>query len=227
MVGTPLSGAHSRDRRLCPPYELGFFAALVITKAMDTSDFLAAALRNPFNGALLDELMRLELPDAWIVSGCLVQTIWNQKTGRAIGYGINDYDVFYFDPDLSWEAEDRMIARLRETSARLGVRIEVRNQARVHLWYEQKHGTPYPILQHSKQGIDRFLTRCTQVGIQRNRNGDHVYAPFGFDEVEAMIVRPNLTPNFSATAYRAKTVRWASLWPELTVLPPAEIETAK
>src|SRR5882757_8639120 len=108
---------------------------------MNADDFRKLALRNPVNDALLGELMRLELADAWIVSGCLVQTIWNQKTRRAIGYGIDDYDVFYFDPDLSWEAEDRVIGHLRETSARLGVRIEVRNQARVHLWYEQKHGT--------------------------------------------------------------------------------------
>jgi hypothetical protein len=192
---------------------------------MDADDFRKLALRNPVNDALLGELMRLELADAWIVSGCLVQTIWNQKTRRAIGYGINDYDVFYFDPDLSWEAEDRVIGHLRETSAQLGVRIEVRNQARVHLWYEQKHGTPYPTLRNSRQGIDRFLTRCTQVGIQRSGNGDDVYAPSGFDELESMIVRPNITPNFSAAAYRTKTERWASLWPELTVLPPVENET--
>jgi hypothetical protein len=194
---------------------------------MNADEFRKLVLRNPVNDALLGELMRLELPDAWIVSGCLAQTIWNLKTGRAIGYGINDYDLFYFDPDLSWEAEDRVIGRLRETSARLGVRIEVRNQARVHLWYRQKHGTLYPPLQNSRQGIDRFLTRCTQVGVQRSGNGDDVYAPSGFDELERMIARPNLTPNFSAAAYRAKTARWALLWPELTVLPPAEIETVQ
>jgi hypothetical protein len=201
--------------------------ALLGSLRMNADEFRKLVLRNPVNVVLLDELTRLALPDAWIVAGCLTQTIWNIRTSRAIDYGINDYDVFYFDPDLSWEAEDRVIGLLRETSVRLDVRIEVRNEARVHLWYEQKHGTPYSALENSKQGIDRFLTRCTQVGIQRTDGGDHVYAPFGFDELEKMIVRPNLTPNFSAAAYRAKTARWASLWPELTVLPPAEIETVK
>jgi hypothetical protein len=187
---------------------------------MTAGDFRNFVLRNPANDALLDELMRLELPDAWIVAGCLVQTIWNLKTGRPVGHGINDYDVFYFDSDVSWEAEDRVIGRLSETSARLGISIEIRNQARVHLWFGQKHGTLYPALQGSSDGIDRFLTRCTQVGLQRSRDGDHVYAPAGFDEVERMIVRPNLAPNFSAAAYREKTARWLSLWPELTVEPP-------
>ena len=34
---------------------------------MDTADFLAAALRNPVNEAIARELLRLALPDAWIV----------------------------------------------------------------------------------------------------------------------------------------------------------------
>jgi hypothetical protein len=129
--------------------------------------------------------------------------------------------VFYFDPDLSWEAEDRAIGLLRETSTRLGVRIEVRNQARVHLWYQRKHGTPYPALGRATDGIDRFLIRCSQVGIQRSRDGDRIYAPQGFGDIADMMVRPNFTPNFSADAYRVKAARWVSRWPELTVLPPS------
>ena len=68
---------------------------------MDKDAFLAAALRNPLNDIIAGELFRLALPDAWIVSGCLVQTAWNLQTGRAVDYGIADYDVFYFDPDTS------------------------------------------------------------------------------------------------------------------------------
>ena len=55
----------------------------------------------------------LALPDAWIVSGCLVQSAWNVLTGRAVDYGISDYDIFYFDPDTSWQAEDAVIRRCR------------------------------------------------------------------------------------------------------------------
>jgi uncharacterized protein len=194
---------------------------------MDAAGFRDLALRNPANGALLDELLRLELPDAWVVSGCLAQTIWNLNTGRPLDHGMDDYDVFYFDQDLSWDAEDRVIALLRATSDRLGIRVEIRNQARVHLWYGQKHGMLYPALQCSCDGIDRFLTRCTQVGIQRSRDADRVYAPAGLDELDRMIVRPNFTPNFSATAYRQKTARWLSLWPELTVEMPLQTETGQ
>ena len=186
---------------------------------MTADDFCDAALRNRVHQALLDEPIMRSLPDAWIVAGSLAQTVWNMQTGRPIDYGINDYDVFYFDDDVSWQAEDRVITDFREVSDRLGVPIEARNQARVHLWYPPKHGLPYPALQKSTDGIDRFLTPCTQLGIQRRSAGDHVYAPAGLDDLAAMIVRPNLTPNFSADAYRIKTARWQALWPELTVCP--------
>ena len=84
--------------------------------AMDSEAFLAAALKNPVNEAIARELFELALPDAWLVSGCLVQTVWNVLTGRAAGYGINDYDVFYFDPDTSWEAEDAVIPQARRAA---------------------------------------------------------------------------------------------------------------
>jgi uncharacterized protein len=186
---------------------------------MDTNDFLAAALRNPINQAIADELCRLALPDAWIVSGCLVQTVWNVLTSRPVDYGIADYDIFYFDPDTSWQAEDAVIRKLQGSFAKLEVKIEVRNQARVHLWYPQKHGLPYPALQSSTQGINRFLTKNTRIGTHRTQDGYDVYAPDGFDDVAHMIVRPNPGPNFSAESYATKTARWKKLWPEITVLP--------
>ena len=122
---------------------------------MNRDQFLTAALRNPLNEIISEELLRRALPDAWIVAGCLVQTVWNGLTRRAVDYGINDYDVFYFDPDTTWAAEDAVIRQLHNAFANLGVSVEIRNQARVHLWYPEKHGVPYPPLHSSTQGIDR------------------------------------------------------------------------
>ena len=186
---------------------------------MNLDEFLATALRNPINEIIADELLHLALPDAWIVSGCLVQTAWNVLTTRAVDYGIADYDIFYFDPDTSWQAEDAVIRQLQGRLANLGVKIEVRNQARVHLWYPQKHGLPYPPLTCSSDGIDRFLAKNTQVGIRRTGDGYDVYAPNGFDDIEGLIVRPNPGPNFSPANYEKKAARWKRLWPEIKVLP--------
>ncbi|MDA9468060.1 nucleotidyltransferase family protein [Bradyrhizobium sp. CCBAU 53415] len=185
---------------------------------MNRDEFLATALKNPANVAIIDELARHGLPDAWLVAGCLVQTVWNVLTGRAIDHGIADYDVFYFDSDTSWEAEDAVLRRLHARLAHLGAKVEVRNQARVHLWYPDKHGLPYPPLARSTDGIDRFLTQNTQIGARRAGESFDVYAPHGFDDVARLIVRPNRAPNFSIANYEAKAARWKALWPELTVI---------
>jgi hypothetical protein len=185
---------------------------------MTREEFIALALSNPVNAAIVDELARLALPDAWLVSGCLVQTVWNVRTGRAVDHGIADYDVFYFDPDTSWEAENTVIGTLQARLAHLGVKIEARNQARVHLWYPGKHGLPYPPLSCSTGGIDRFLTRNTQVGMRRNSERFDVYAPRGFEDIAGLVARPNPGPNFSAANYAEKAARWKALWPELTVI---------
>ena len=83
----------------------------------------------------------------------------------------------------------------------------------------EKHGLPYPPLRSSTEGIDRFLTKNTRVGIRRTQDGYDVYAPDGFDDIAGMIVRPNPGPNFSAANYAEKAARWKALWPEITVLP--------
>jgi hypothetical protein len=189
-----------------------------MSSTMDEARFLALALTNPVNAAIVEELHRLALPDAWLVAGCLAQTVWNVITNRAIDHGISDYDVFYFDPDTSWEAEDAVIRKLHARLGHLGAKVEIRNQARVHLWYPAKHGLPYPPLKCSTDGIDRFLTENTQVGMKRTSSGHEVYAPHGFDDIAGLIARPNRAPNFSAANYTAKVERWKTLWPEMTVI---------
>jgi len=187
---------------------------------MNCENFLAAALKNPANERIAHELFALALPDAWLVSGCLVQSVWNVLTGRAVDHGISDYDVFYFDPDTSWEAEDAVIRAIETRLQGLGAKIETRNQARVHLWYPDKHGLPYPPLTCSTDGIDRFLTANTMVGIRRSGDGYKVYAPNGFDDIAGLIVRPNPGANFSPANYAVKAARWKRFWPELTVIEP-------
>jgi len=194
---------------------------------MNGEDFVTLALRNPINHAITRELAALALPDAWLVAGCLTQTVWNTLSGRPLTYGINDYDIFYFDADTSWEAEDAVIKRVQAQLASCDARVEIRNQARVHLWYPAKHGKPYAPLTCAADGIDRFLTVNTQVGIRPTCEGCEVYAPKGFDDIAGMIVRPNPSPNFSAANYTAKAARWKALWPEIKVMAADESESSR
>ena len=149
-------------------------------------ELVSAALANPHNRKILERLPALGLPDCWLVAGCLFQPLWNAHSGLPPQHGIRDYDVFYFDGrDLSYEAEDEAIRRARVLFADLDVLVEVRNQARVHLWYPQKYGADYPPLRASRDGIDRFLVACTCLGIQPRGDGSiQLHAPFGTKDTE-------------------------------------------
>src|SRR5262249_7526722 len=109
---------------------------------MNRDQCLAAALKNLANERIVRKLNALALPDGWVVSGCLVQTVWNGLTGRAAGHGISDYDVFYFDSETSWEAEDAVIRKLEAGLRGLGGTIETRHQARVHLRHGANNAQP-------------------------------------------------------------------------------------
>lgn len=188
---------------------------------MNEQDFIDLALRNPNNTELIARLDHLNIPDCWLVSGALFQTVWNVLTDRPVTHGIKDYDVFYFDDrDLSWEAEDAVIKQVAVATADLGIDVELRNQARVHLWYTEKFGGDYPALTHASQAIDRFLVKACMVGMKSCGDGTFdLCAPAGLADVANMIARPNVTTNYAPEKYDAKVGRWKQAWPELTVLP--------
>jgi hypothetical protein len=186
---------------------------------MDEARLVEAVLRNPVNRAILERLPALGLPDPWLVSGAIFQTVWNALTGRPPDYGIKDYDIFYFDTDTSFEAEDAIIRRVTAGLSDVCDCVEPRNQARVHLWYPERFRAPYAPLRRTTEGIDRFLARASQVGVQPTHGGYAVYAPHGFDDIATMTIRPNFCPNFRAGDYDAKAARWKARWPELTLVP--------
>jgi hypothetical protein len=179
---------------------------------------------NPINAALLDRLPMLGLNDCWLVAGCLFQTIWNLRAGRPPAEQINDYDVFYFDPtDLSYAAEDVEIRRVAAAFADLEATIELRNQARVHLWYPRRFGHAYPQLHGSTDGIDRFLVECTCVGIEcAAGRSPRVYASHGLDDLHAGVLRPNRR-NHPQSRFAEKASSYATRWPWLRIDPVARL----
>jgi uncharacterized protein len=193
---------------------------------MNERCLIEAVLRNRAIQIILQRLPEFGLPDAWLASGSVIQTVWNVLTGRAPDYGIKDYDILYFDDDTSWEAEDAIIRRVAAAVSDIRVSVELRNQARVHLWYPSKFGIAYPPLQRATQGIDRFLALAAQIGIRPAKKNYDLYAPHGLDDLSTLTIRPNLCPNFSAPLYEAKAAAWKARWPELTILPAPDLRNA-
>lgn len=185
---------------------------------LTAAEFLSEAKRNPVNAALLSRLPALGLPQCHLTAGCLFQALWNRHDGRAPGWGVKDYDVFYYDAsDLSWDAEDAVIRRVRAATADLGAEVEVKNQARVHLWYRQRFGEDYPALDSARGGIDRYLIACTCIGIEVATGA--LYAPDGLADLAAGLLRMNPCHR-SPALFRPKAEDYRRRWPWLTIVEP-------
>jgi hypothetical protein len=168
---------------------------------------------------LLTAVRALGLPQWRLVAGCLYQTVWNVLTGRSRGTGIKDYDVIYFDTDLSWAAEDRVIRDVAAATRGLAGPVEVRNQARVHLWFEDRFGAAYAPLRCADEALARYASQVHAVGVRLEQDGAlDVVAPFGLADLFAMVVRPNRIMDNRAS-HDAKAARVQAIWPEVTVIP--------
>ena len=171
---------------------------------------------------VLTTVRALDLPDWRLVSGAVYQAVGNARTGRPAGYGVKDYDLAYFDgSDLSYEAEDVVIKRVAAAfDEPFRSQVEVRNQARVHLWFQNRFGEPYEALGSTDEALGRFVAPTFAVGVRLEADDSlSIAAPFGLDDVFAMTIRPN--PNRPVAKGWAKAVDSArARWPELSVIEP-------
>jgi len=172
--------------------------------------------------AVLEGLRELAMPDWWVVSGGVYQTVWNAVTGREPDYGVKDYDSIYFDPDTSWDAEDAWIRRAAaHFQPPLSEMVEVRNQARVHLWFENKFGEPYAPLANAAESLERFVCPAFSVGVRLEPDDTiSIAAPYGLEDVFAMRLRPNPTRPL-AGGWGRVTASAKSRWPECEIVGPA------
>ena len=175
-----------------------------------TADFLRDVESNPNNRAILSRWSLLDLPESWLVAGCLFQTVWNLKAGRIPHFGIKDYDLFYFDQsDLSKEGEIQAQVHAESVLGDLGLNIEVANQARVHLWYPEHFGHTYPQLASVEDGIRRFLVLETCVGARPKQ----CHSPFGLIGIYAGTLTPNpRTPYPELFAHKVASYRERWNW---------------
>jgi uncharacterized protein len=167
---------------------------------------------------VLSVARHLCLPDWLVFSGAVYQPVLNHLTGRPLDYGIKDYDLGYFDAsDLSYDAEDAVIRRVKAAfDEPLRSMVEVRNQARVHLWFEAKFSEPYGPLSCTAEALERFASATFAVGVRLESDDRlHIEAPFGLADLFALRLRPNPRRKTVGFARTAADVR--RRWPEVVV----------
>jgi hypothetical protein len=180
-------------------------------------ELVRIAMTNPLNAEISRRLPALGLSQCMLTAGCLFQAVWNCQSEQSPGWGVKDYDVFYFDDDLSWEAENEVIQAAQRLFQDLEANIEIKNQARVHLWYNQRFGGAYPQLQSAKDGIDRYLIAGTCIGL--NVVTGELYAPNGLADTQSGLLRIN-PKNPKPALFEQKAKSYQARWPWLKIIEP-------
>jgi uncharacterized protein len=191
------------------------FASAVTPDQLDALKRMLA--QNAAIKGIVERAPALSLAHWYLGAGCIAQTAWNVLCGFPAGRSIEDYDLVYYDAaDLSREMEARQLEGAVELLGDLNVQVDVKNEARVHLWYESRFSHTIEPYRSVEDAIDCWPT--TAIGIRALGARPELYAPFGVADLLAMIVRPNRR-QITRDIYLGKVQRWLRCWPALTVMP--------
>jgi len=183
-------------------------------------DLIDTVSKNPNITFILDNQFFPQHIPWYLGAGAISQTVWNQLSGNKLTDNIKDYDLIYYDPsDISYEAEDVYIQKGKNIFKSLSAEVEIRNQARVHLWFESKFGCKISPLKSCEDAINGWPTTATTVGINKINNTINIYAPYGLNDLFGMVVRPNKQSIIEKEVYENKVNKWTQSWPNLKVIP--------
>ncbi|BBM83749.1 nucleotidyltransferase family protein [Candidatus Uabimicrobium amorphum] len=170
---------------------------------------------NPKICHILQVLESINPPNWYLGAGCITQSIWNNICNCEIDYGVKDYDIVYFDCDISQHKERQYTQKIQ--SALPEITIDVTNQARVHLWYHNIFNKTIQPYTSVEDAIKSWPTTASAIGVHKEKQQFSVCAPFGLHDLFSLIVRPNKLL-ITEDVYIAKVQRWLEKWPQLNII---------
>jgi len=130
---------------------------------------------------------------------------------------IKDIDVLYWDDnDLSWESENTIICSLTESSSTIGIPFDVKNIARIHLWYEQRFGISIAKYRSVQDSISTWPVMGACMAMRLREGNLEFIAPYGFQDMFSLRVRPNKVL-VNQQIYEDKVGKWKEQWPKLSI----------
>lgn len=170
---------------------------------------------------LLRIVAAADLLDCWIGAGAVRDLVWDVRFGSGFDPAdIEDVDVVFFDlDDLGAEKEHDIERRLGELEP--SINWDVKNQARVHLWFEARFGHPAEPLTSTTDGVSTWPETATAVAVRMRNDGQlEIAAPFGLDDLLDGVWRGNFV-RVTESEYRARLERKQPRrrWPGVVVLP--------
>ena len=158
----------------------------------------------------------IDLPNFYIAGGSITQLIWNSLLKREPLDKVKDFDIVYFDSSEN-KTEEYYETKIR-AQLRHKMKIDIKNQASVHKWYQQKFGQAIPAYLRVEQGIDSWLSAFA-IGFTLNANDDiSFYAPYGLQDAFNMNIKPNKMA-MSESNYIKMTTSFKERWASISVQP--------
>lgn len=172
--------------------------------------------------AMLDYISELNLPNFYIAAGSIFQTIWNYYDGRELNYGIKDLDVIYFDNNnlsVEKDLEYYNIISNYVDSKGFKYKIDVSNEARMHLWkMDHNQGVKVEPYKSSEDAISKWIATVHAIGITKRNNQIEVYAPYGLSDIFSKTIRPIKHTLNSKDLYEKKVLEWSKRFNNLTII---------
>lgn len=153
----------------------------------------------------------------YLAAGGVNQTVFNYYHGYDFDYGIKDFDIVYYDDDESYETEDVVIKELSKRLEKIGVDVDIKNQSRVYIWYNEKYGTNREKYTSVEDAISSWGSTVTCVGVRLENGKLTVCCPYGLNDIFSMTIRP-VKKDFSKELYLERAMRWKNKWEKLNII---------
>jgi hypothetical protein len=184
------------------------------------SQFEAIVRGTPWLMEALGAARDVDPPDWLLCAGALRNAVWDRLHGFDVPSPLADVDVGFFDPEDLTPARDAAVEQALR--ARLpGVPWQAKNQAAVHLWYEDRFDYPVEPLTSTADAVATFPETAVCVGVRLLADDRlHVVAPYGLDDLLGLVHRHN-PRRASVEIYeqRLASKGIAERWPGVTIVP--------
>lgn len=169
----------------------------------------------------LRAVQQLALPDWYVGGGALRNLVWDYLHGYDEPSWLADVDVAYFDAtNTSRERDELEEERLRRVMP--GIRWDVKNQAGVHEWFEERFGYPVAPLSSTRAAVATWPETATAVAVRLTPLDEiEVFAPLGLEDLFGLVVRHNparVTPELYLRRVAEK--RYTERWPKVRIIRP-------
>jgi uncharacterized protein len=184
-----------------------------------TQELISILRSNSWFMSVLDTVRQCDPPDWLVGAGVIRNIVWDHLHGFQEPTPLEDVDVIFFDPaHLDRQRDEEVEQQL--FALRPDIRWEAKNQAAVHLWYEDTFGFAVPPLVSSEDAVGTWPETVTSVAVRLLANNDlYVVAPCGLSDLFQMILRRNprrVTPEIFRQRLVSKQI--TRKWPRVQVI---------